>query len=130
MVFLNPVTGEKCFQVFPETVLKLHLKDSSNGSLRVVEDEEEIRCWLNGIYDRICKGRIHWSNNIDDGSKTIISALLHREPSERLGNTAAGAQDVMRHPWFVGTDWLALERRELTVGAFRFVVMIFPLSFL
>jgi hypothetical protein len=56
LVWLNPVTGEKSFQVFPETVHKLYLNDSGHtgGKPRVVEDQEEIRCWLNNIYDRIC----------------------------------------------------------------------------
>lgn len=54
LVWLNPVTGEKGFQVFPETVRKLHLNDSVDGVLRVVEDQEEIRSWLNKIFDKIC----------------------------------------------------------------------------
>jgi hypothetical protein len=52
-VWLNPVTKEKVFQVFPDTVRRLHL-NSPDGGKRVVDDLEEIRIRLNEIFDRVC----------------------------------------------------------------------------
>ncbi|KAL3441964.1 hypothetical protein BJX65DRAFT_313272 [Aspergillus insuetus] len=53
MVWVNPVTGEKGFQVRAEAVRKLYLKSAPSADERVVEDPEQIRTWLNGIFDRI-----------------------------------------------------------------------------
>ncbi|KAK5444358.1 hypothetical protein LTS15_010473 [Exophiala xenobiotica] len=53
MVWVNLVTGEKALQIFPDIIRKLYLRDSRTASERVVEDLEEIRTWVNDIYDRI-----------------------------------------------------------------------------
>ncbi|KIW49080.1 hypothetical protein, variant 2 [Exophiala xenobiotica] len=53
MVWVNLVTGEKALQIFPDIIRKLYLRDSPTASERVVEDLEEIRSWVNDIYDRI-----------------------------------------------------------------------------
>lgn len=55
MVWLNPVTSEKCLQMMPEIIHKVFFKDSPDANEKVVEDSEEIRLWLNDIYDRIIK---------------------------------------------------------------------------
>jgi hypothetical protein len=55
MVWLNPVTGEKCFQVMAEIVHKVYFKDAPEKAERIVEDEEEIRVWFNRIFDRIAR---------------------------------------------------------------------------
>jgi hypothetical protein len=53
MVWVNQATGEKALQIFPDIIRKLYLRDSPTASERVVEDLEEIRTWVNDIYDRI-----------------------------------------------------------------------------
>lgn len=55
LVWLNPVTGTKAFQCMPEIVHKIHFRDSPNAEAKILDDLEEIRLWLNGIYDRICE---------------------------------------------------------------------------
>lgn len=55
MVWVNPVTGVRSFQILPDVVRKLYLKSYPDGEERVVEDGEDIRLWLNDILDRICK---------------------------------------------------------------------------
>ncbi|KAJ5766328.1 alpha-ketoglutarate dependent xanthine dioxygenase [Penicillium nucicola] len=54
MVWVNPVTGVKCFQILPDVVHKLYFNSEAGADERVVEDGEEIRLWLNDILDRIC----------------------------------------------------------------------------
>ncbi|KAL2828963.1 hypothetical protein BDW59DRAFT_178627 [Aspergillus cavernicola] len=56
MVWVNPVTGERSFQILPDVVRKLYLRTGTGGEGKehVVEDGEEIRTWLNDIIDRIC----------------------------------------------------------------------------
>ncbi|PYH79283.1 alpha-ketoglutarate dependent xanthine dioxygenase [Aspergillus uvarum CBS 121591] len=54
MVWVNPVTGAKCFQILPDVVEKLYVKSKPGAEERTVEDSDEIRLWLNDILDRIC----------------------------------------------------------------------------
>ncbi|KAL4864065.1 hypothetical protein BDV12DRAFT_205958 [Aspergillus spectabilis] len=53
MVWVNPVTREKGFQVRAEAVHKLYLKSTPSMEELVVDDPEQIRTWLNNILDRI-----------------------------------------------------------------------------
>ncbi|KAH8703778.1 alpha-ketoglutarate dependent xanthine dioxygenase [Talaromyces proteolyticus] len=54
MVWVNPITGVKSFQILPDVVRRLYMKSGPQGEERVVDDGEEIRLWLNDILDRIC----------------------------------------------------------------------------
>ncbi len=71
-----------------------------------------------GIYQKIVKGRIYWPNELDLGSKDFIKAFLNHDRSQRLGNLKGGAEDVLRHPWFEGVDWVALENGYIEVSHF------------
>ena len=55
MVWLNPIIGEKCFQIMAEIVRKVYFKDAPHEAEKIVEDEEEIRVWLNRIFDRLAR---------------------------------------------------------------------------
>lgn len=50
-------------------------------------------------------------------AQSLVSKLLHSDPSRRLGNGADGVDAIMKHPWFssVKFDWEALVRKELPV---------------
>jgi serine/threonine protein kinase len=43
---------------------------------------------------------------------SLVSALLCRDPRERLG--ADGAAAIQAHPFFTRLDWLALEKRQVS----------------
>lgn len=45
--------------------------------------------------------------------KDLISNLLVRIPSKRLGSSSAGARAVKEHQWFRGFDWNALVNRDM-----------------
>ncbi|KAF1808453.1 Clavaminate synthase-like protein [Eremomyces bilateralis CBS 781.70] len=53
MVWMNPVTGERGFQVRSEVVRKIYLRHSPFEEPHVIDDLEYIRNWLNNILDRI-----------------------------------------------------------------------------
>lgn len=55
MVWVNPVTGEKAFQVHGICVRKLFLRSSPTEDPRVVEDVVEIRKLLKTIQERVLK---------------------------------------------------------------------------
>ena len=46
-------------------------------------------------------------------SETLIQALLHRNPVQRLGCGDGGWLDIKRHAWFESIDWDGLYRRTL-----------------
>lgn len=48
--------------------------------------------------------------------KSLILALLEKDPVKRLGALKGGAGDVKKHPWFKGFDWHALQVRPPTRG--------------
>ena len=43
----------------------------------------------------------------------LISRLLERKPTRRLGMLNGRAADIKRHKWFDGLDWDALEARRM-----------------
>ncbi|CAK0742420.1 hypothetical protein CVIRNUC_001395 [Coccomyxa viridis] len=46
-------------------------------------------------------------------AKDLISRLLERKPTRRLGMLNGRAGDIKRHKWFDGLDWDALEARKM-----------------
>jgi hypothetical protein len=64
-------------------------------------------------YEKILHAPLTFPKHIDVLSRHLISLLLTRDVSKRLGNLRGGASDVMRHPWFQGVDWQALQRKQL-----------------
>jgi hypothetical protein len=43
----------------------------------------------------------------------LISRLLERKPTRRLGMLNGRARDIKQHKWFDGLDWDALEARKM-----------------
>jgi len=64
------------------------------------------------IFDRILRRDIIWPEDMDPDAKSIISALLNTDASQRLGHN--GADEVKAHPFFAGINWSTLlqESRE------------------
>jgi len=48
-------------------------------------------------------------------AKNLIVALLHRNPSKRLGGGMEGSRDIKRHAFFAEVDWQMVEERKLPV---------------
>lgn len=46
-------------------------------------------------------------------AKDLISRLLERKPSRRIGMLSGRAKDVKKHRWFDSLDWEALEARRI-----------------
>ncbi|KAH7103257.1 Pkinase-domain-containing protein [Auriculariales sp. MPI-PUGE-AT-0066] len=71
------------------------------------------------VYKRALRCDVRWPRAngihiIDPLSQQVTMGFLTVDLARRLGNMNGGAADVMRHPWFAGVDWAALERREYT----------------
>lgn len=69
------------------------------------------------MFKRISVGRLYWPTmekhgiEVPDDAKDLISGLLQKDPSKRLGR--GGGQEVLSHPFFLGLDIDQMTRREL-----------------
>ena len=55
-------------------------------------------------------GRCLW---LPESAVSVIDALLHPDPAERLGGQLR-ANEVRIHPFFWGFDWSQIEKRTMT----------------
>ena len=49
---------------------------------------------------------------MSDELKSIITCLLEKDPTKRLGSKG-DADEIVNHPWFKGMDWDKLMKKEL-----------------
>lgn len=66
-----------------------------------------------GIYEKILAGRIAWPQSFDPNAKDFVKKLLTNDRSKRLGNLKGGAEDVRKHKWFRGVDWIAVLNKRI-----------------
>ena len=66
------------------------------------------------LFNNILYGKLKLPKSISGEVRSLLIALLSRNPSKRLGSTPGeqGAMEIMRHPFFEGIDWHALYNRE------------------
>jgi len=67
MVWINPVTGEKAFQVHGICARKLFIRSSTEESPKVIDDVVEIRKFLHHIQSRILKPEYILLPEIEEG---------------------------------------------------------------
>jgi serine/threonine protein kinase len=65
------------------------------------------------LYERLRSAPLEFPSHVSEHARSIISSLLVRDPSARLG-AVRDAAELMEHPFFSGMDWRALYKRELT----------------
>lgn len=61
-----------------------------------------------GIYEKILMGKVQFSAHFDPLAKDLLKRLLVSDRTKRLGNLKGGSEDVKRHKWFRGVDWVGL----------------------
>eukprot|EP00274_Cyanoptyche_gloeocystis_P006243 CAMPEP_0196652060 /NCGR_PEP_ID=MMETSP1086-20130531/1279_1 /TAXON_ID=77921 /ORGANISM="Cyanoptyche gloeocystis , Strain SAG4.97" /LENGTH=618 /DNA_ID=CAMNT_0041982419 /DNA_START=113 /DNA_END=1969 /DNA_ORIENTATION=+ len=52
-------------------------------------------------------------HHLSDQARSLLKALLRKDPSKRLGSGQAGCFDIMKHAFFDDVDWLALMNKEI-----------------
>ncbi|KAK4495189.1 hypothetical protein PRZ48_013516 [Zasmidium cellare] len=67
MVWVNPITGEKAFQVHGICARKLYLRNSPDETPKVIDDLTEIRKFLSDIQLRIMKPQYIFLPPVDEG---------------------------------------------------------------
>ncbi|KAI8391206.1 camp-dependent protein kinase 9 [Radiomyces spectabilis] len=68
-----------------------------------------------GIYEKILAGKVQFPAHFDPLAKDLLKRFLVGDRTKRLGNLKSGSDDVKRHKWFRGVDWIGL--LEKTVRA-------------
>ncbi|KAJ5305392.1 uncharacterized protein N7443_005052 [Penicillium atrosanguineum] len=71
MVWVNPLTGEKAFQVHGICARKLHLRSCQEEKPRIIEDVAEIRKFILGIQQRILKPEYILLAPVEEGDIVI-----------------------------------------------------------
>ncbi|TFK65974.1 Pkinase-domain-containing protein [Pluteus cervinus] len=67
---------------------------------------------VNTMYQRILSDPLHFPHDIPSDARSIMTALLQRDPSRRLG--ANGAEEIKRHSFFAKyIDWNRLLARKI-----------------
>mmetsp|Transcript_15218 Transcript_15218/g.49953 ORF Transcript_15218/g.49953 Transcript_15218/m.49953 type:complete len:373 (+) Transcript_15218:124-1242(+) len=66
-----------------------------------------------GTYQKILDGKLDFPSHFSRSSRDLVKKLLQADLTKRYGNLKGGARDIKVHPYFAGTDWGAVVRREL-----------------
>lgn len=64
----------------------------------------------NEMYRKILQEPLHFPNDVPSAAKDLLTRLLNRNPSERLG--ANGSAEIKAHPFFHAIDWRKLLQRK------------------
>ena len=66
------------------------------------------------VAKKILQGRVDFPRNMSPALQEVIRELLTRDPTRRLGCLRGGTEDVIKHRFFRGFDWEALQQRSMT----------------
>ena len=65
------------------------------------------------VYKNILEGKIQFSSDFDEKSKSLIKHLLEPDLSKRYGNLKNGVNDIKNHVFFKNMYWDKLLRQEI-----------------
>jgi serine/threonine protein kinase len=69
------------------------------------------------LYENIQRGPLKLPNFLSEDARSLLIALLNRNPHKRLGAGPNGADDIKKHVFFKQIDWQQAESRQLPVPA-------------
>ncbi|SMN22321.1 similar to Saccharomyces cerevisiae YKL166C TPK3 cAMP-dependent protein kinase catalytic subunit [Maudiozyma saulgeensis] len=64
-------------------------------------------------YENILNAKLKFPSFFNEDAQDLISKLVTRDLSERLGNLQKGSEDVKNHPWFNEVVWEKLITRNI-----------------
>jgi serine/threonine protein kinase len=62
---------------------------------------------------RIALGYFEFSSQVNVSARALISGLLEKNLSRRLGCTDGGAEEIMRMEWFSEVDWKLVSKKAI-----------------
>jgi hypothetical protein len=63
------------------------------------------------LFHNIMHQPVYYPSFLSEQGKSVLEALLCRDPTQRLGCGKDGGEEVMRHPFFAGIDFDKLLNR-------------------
>mmetsp|Transcript_120433 Transcript_120433/g.209020 ORF Transcript_120433/g.209020 Transcript_120433/m.209020 type:complete len:380 (+) Transcript_120433:164-1303(+) len=66
------------------------------------------------LFERIRRGELPYPDYMAAVAKSLLENLLKGDPSKRLGGGPTDGDEVKRHDFFRGLDWIALEQRRVS----------------
>lgn len=67
---------------------------------------------FNQLKMKVTKIKPHIPNYLTPDLKDLLERLFEKDPKKRIGATG-GVREVMKHAWFKGIDWEALEKKKV-----------------
>ncbi|XP_060851768.1 cGMP-dependent protein kinase, isozyme 1-like [Rhopalosiphum padi] len=67
------------------------------------------------IYNAILKGigAVNFPRQMNKMTQGLVKQLCRSDPTERIGYQKGGIQDIRRHEWFKGFDWIGLRNKNI-----------------
>jgi len=78
MLWINPVTGEKCLQVHAIIVRKIHYKESADGPMTIIDDLKTVRQMLDDIQSPFVKPENIFIAPAEEGDLLMFANRLVR----------------------------------------------------
>jgi serine/threonine protein kinase len=70
------------------------------------------------MYKKIVRAEVAFPSHFSSSSRSLISGLLARKASQRLGMIHGGADAIKNHQWYSGFDWKAMAQRKYKAPLF------------
>lgn len=65
------------------------------------------------LFELILMEEVKFPARISELARTLLMALLIKDPNNRLGGGRRDAEDIMEHPFFASIDWTQLYNRKI-----------------
>ena len=65
------------------------------------------------LFENIRKSALKYPDSLRPRAKSLLRGLLTREPTQRLGSGPGDVEDIKRHDFFSGIDWVKLAAGEI-----------------
>jgi len=66
------------------------------------------------LFERIKRGELTYPSYVTPEAKSVLQALIYRDPNKRLGGGPGGGDEVKVHAFFAGVDWGQVYERKIT----------------
>jgi protein-serine/threonine kinase len=67
------------------------------------------------LFERIKRGELSYPSYVTPDAKSLLQAIIYRDPNKRLGGGPEGVEEVKRHNFFSGVDWTDVYDKKITV---------------
>jgi protein-serine/threonine kinase len=66
------------------------------------------------LFERIRKGDLSYPSYMSAPAKALCQGMLYKDPNRRLGGGPTDGEEVKAHPFWAGSDWVAVLQRRIT----------------